>query len=57
MMIKMRNKEERGLPFMTTTLEGEGGHGEAGKCTDRLHEWDSDKVGRGSKDPKILLAS
>ena len=46
---------------MTSALRGrEGGLGGWSKrddSTDRLHEWDSDKGGRGSKNLKILRTS
>ena len=43
---------------MTYALRGrEGSWSKRDDSTDRLREWDSDKGGRGSKNPKILLAS
>ena len=38
---------------MTSALRGrEGGWSKRDDSTDRLREWDSDKGGRGSKNPK-----
>ena len=43
---------------MTSALRGrEGGWSKRDDSTDRLREWDSDKGGRGSKNPKILRTS
>ena len=43
---------------MTSALRGrEGGWSKHDDSIDRLREWDSDKGGRGSKNPKILRTS
>ena len=42
---------------MTSALRGEGVGSKAYNSSDRLHEWDSDKGVRGSKNPKFLQTS
>ena len=46
--------EFRGLPFMTSALEGGGGSWKSRWRYRRLRECDSDKGGEGVKNPRIL---